>query len=192
MERARAGNILFFRQPTIEPGAYTLEVAVHDGLSGKVGVRRSTFVVPATEGFEASSLVLVRRAEPVKADERQPGNPLFVDDVVLYPSMGEPLAASSNMTLSCLLTLAGLGDTRPDVKMELLRGGAGVAQGALPLPAPDRAGRIRYLGELSLGASASDPGDYVLRLTIAAKGHSLVREALFTVAAPGAPGATQK
>jgi hypothetical protein len=60
-----------------------------------------------------------------------------------------------------------------------------VAQGALPLPAPDSSGRVRYLGELSLDASASAPGDYVLRLTIVAKGHSVVREAAFTVAASG-------
>lgn len=185
MERARAGNVLFFRQPTIEPGAYTLEVAVHDALTGRVGVHRLAFTVPAAEGFEASSLVLVRRAEPVKPDERQPDNPLFVDDVVLYPSMGEPLASSSNVTLTCLLTLAGLGETRPDVRMELLRGGTSVAQGTLPLPAPDTAGRIRYLGELSFGASASAPGDYVLRLTITAKGHSVVREAPFTVVEGG-------
>ena len=164
--------------------AYTLEVAFHDGLTGKVGVRRSTFTVPETEAFDASSLVLVQRAEPVKAEERQADNPLFVADVVLYPSMGEPVASSSNLALTCLLTLGRLGETRPDVRLELLRDGARVAQGALPFPAPDPSGRVRYLGELSLGASAAAPGEYVLRLTIVAKGQSVVREAAFTVAAP--------
>jgi hypothetical protein len=46
MEQAKRGQILFFRQPQLAPGAYTLEAAVHDALSGRTGVRRAGFVVP--------------------------------------------------------------------------------------------------------------------------------------------------
>jgi VWFA-related protein len=187
IDRVRAGDILFFRQPTLEPGTYTLEVAVHDALASKVGVRRTAFTVPdRSEGFDVSSLVLVRRAEPVKPEDRQPGNPLFVDDVVLYPNVGERLLASSKLALTCYLSLSGLTGATPEVKMELLRGGTALAQGPLPLPPPDASGRIRYVGELSIGAAAATPGDYVLKLTVTKDGRSVVREATFTVAASDA------
>ena len=181
-ERTRAGDILFFRQPNLEPGDYTLEVAVHDALASSAGVQRTRFTVPlpSAEGFHVSSLVLVRRAERARPEERQPENPLFIDDVVIYPNLGEPLPASSNLTLTCFLSLAGLAGTSPDVAMELLRGGARVAQGALSLPAPDASGRVRYLGQLSVGA-VKEPGNYTLRLTITKHGRSVVREAVFTL-----------
>ena len=184
-ERARAGDILFFRQPVLEPGDYTLEVAVHDALASSAGVQRTRFTmpVPSTEGFHVSSLVLVRRAERAGPGERQPENPLFIDDVVIYPNLGEPLPASSNLTLTCFLSLAGLAGASPEVAMELLRGGARVAQGALSLPAPDASGRVRYLGQLSVGA-VKVPGNYTLRLTITKDRRSVVREAEFKIAGP--------
>ena len=187
-DRARAGNILFFRQPTLEPGDYTLEVAVHDAVSAKVGVRRSTFTVPAraSGGFAVSSLVLVRRAEHVKPEERQPDNPLFFDDVVLYPNLGEPLTSSADLRLTCFLSLEELSGLTPDVTMELLRGSARLARGPLSLPPPDASGRIRYLGDLSIGAGAATPGEYTLRLTITKNGRSVVREAAFTIAGSSA------
>ncbi len=133
-----------------------------------------------------SSLVLVRRAEHVKPEERQPDNPLFLDDVVLYPNLGEPLTNSADLRLTCFLSLEGLSGLTPDVTMELLRGSARLARGPLSLPPPDASGRIRYLGDLSLGAGAATPGEYTLRLTIAKNGRSVVREAAFTVAGPPA------
>jgi hypothetical protein len=45
VDQARAGQVLFFRQPELEPGAYTLEVAVHDALAQRAGGHRSSFVV---------------------------------------------------------------------------------------------------------------------------------------------------
>ena len=150
-DRARAGNILFFRQPTLEPGDYTLEVAVHDAVSQKwvSGGRRSPCRLVRSEGFAVSSLVLVRRAEHVKPEERQPDNPLFFDDVVLYPNLGEPLTSSAELRLTCFLSLEELSGLTPDVTMELLRGSARLARGPLSLPPPDASGRIRYLGDLS-------------------------------------------
>ena len=183
-ERARAGDILFYRQPILEAGNYTLEVAVYDSLAAKAGVQRTTFTVPSpsAKGFLVSNLVLVRRAERAAAEERQPENPLFIDDVVVYPNLGEPLAASANLNLTCFLWLAGLAGASPEVAVELLSGGARVAQGSLSLPVPDASGRVRYLGQISVGA-VSEPGNYTLRLTLTKHGRSVVRETVFTIAA---------
>jgi hypothetical protein len=75
----------------------------------------------------------------------------------------------------------GLAGGSPEVAMELLRGGARVAHGSLSLPAPDASGRVRYLGQISVGA-IREPGQYTLRLTLTKHGRSVVREAAFTIA----------
>jgi VWFA-related protein len=64
IDAAKRGEVLFFRQPSLEPGTYSLEVAVHDALATRSSVHRSTFVVPETKSasLQVSSLVLVRRA----------------------------------------------------------------------------------------------------------------------------------
>ncbi len=47
LDAARRGQVLFFRQPTLDAGTYTLEVAVHDALASRAGVFRAPVVVPA-------------------------------------------------------------------------------------------------------------------------------------------------
>ena len=156
---------------------------MHDALSGTDGVERLPFAVPspATGGLSVSSLVLIRRAEPVGVGDRQPDNPFYLDDVVLYPNLGEPLPAARDLSLACFLEIAGA-PSAPDVEMVLLKGERQLAHGPLRLPPPDASGRIRYLGQIAVGTSLDGPGDYVLRLTIAQGVGRLMRDAAFRVA----------
>ena len=94
------------------------------------------------------------------------------------------LRPSPKLVLTCFLSLSGLAGGSPEVKMELLAGGVTLAHGPLELPTPDSLGRIRYVGELSIGAAGAAPGDYVLRLTVTKNGRGVVREAAFTIDAP--------
>ena len=92
LDTARQGEVLFFRQPALGPGSYTLEVAVYDSLATRAGVHRSTFIVPETvaESLQVSSMVLVRRGERVPAAEHQKNNPLYVGEVLIYPNLVSP------------------------------------------------------------------------------------------------------
>jgi VWFA-related protein len=198
VEQARRGEVLFYRNPTLEPGTYTLEVAVHDALASKSGVRRSTFTVPETksDGLHVSSLVLVRRAERVKPEERDKENPLYIGDVLIYPNLGESISKSREKSLTFLVVVrlkpdataaapvsaVVSGFSRTEVRpaiIEIVRDGRVVAQAPTKLPAPDAAGRIEHIAQLPL--AQLPPGRYTLRLIISEGDRREVRDAAFTI-----------
>jgi VWFA-related protein len=165
MDDARRGNILFFRQPMLGPGTYTLEAALHDVFASKMSVRRSTFVVPnEPDGLQVSSLVLVRQSERVPPQERAADNPLYVGDVLLYPRLGEPIRASQHLALTLFVAVSSAAGTAPTASLELVRGTEKVAQGPMTLSAPDASGKIRHVAQVPIDALA--PGGYTLRLIV--------------------------
>ena len=46
LERAKQGDVIFYREPELPPGVYTMETVVYDAPSGKSSVRLSTVEVP--------------------------------------------------------------------------------------------------------------------------------------------------
>src|SRR4029079_14995430 len=65
VEAAKKGEILFYREPDLEPGLYTIESVVFDAAARRGSARTTTLsvpaVVPSAPGM--SSLVLVSRIE---------------------------------------------------------------------------------------------------------------------------------
>ena len=95
MEHAKAGEILFYRQPTLPPGKYLVEAAVHDTLAMRGGVSHLTLTVPDDRNsLRRSDLILIRRSERVRSKDGLADNPLCVGDTLLYPNLGEPLRRS--------------------------------------------------------------------------------------------------
>ena len=45
-ERTQKGEVLFYRQPELPPGRYTVEGVVHDALGPRAGVARMPLEVP--------------------------------------------------------------------------------------------------------------------------------------------------
>ncbi|HEX6463889.1 MAG TPA: VWA domain-containing protein, partial [Vicinamibacterales bacterium] len=90
---ARDGDILFYRQPELQAGVYTLEVIVHDGLAQKASARLSTLSVPPVSSAHVpvSALVVVQRVERVVATDRRQDLPFYYGDMLLYPNPGDPL-----------------------------------------------------------------------------------------------------
>jgi VWFA-related protein len=178
-EQARRGEVLFYRQPALASGTYTLETAVHDALGGASGVRRTQFVVPAaTPGdLQVSSLVLARRAERVPPEERQKDNPLFVGEALIYPNLGEPVVKSQQKALTFLVALqAGKGDA-PAATMQVVQAGKAIVEGPIALPPPNADGRIDHV--LQIASESLPAGRYTFRLTIVQGDRREVREAQF-------------
>lgn len=178
-DAARQGQILFYRQPALEePGRYMLEAAAHDVLGGRSGVARVPVVVPpANWGLRVGSLVLIRSAEPLKPEERDPANPLHLEDVVIYPSLGEPFRRGPEARLGFLLPMVAADRAAPAIQLELLSGERTLLAAPLTAGAPDEEGRIRQIGQLPLGSLS--PGEYVLRLIVTSGAQREVREATF-------------
>lgn len=181
LEATKRGDVLFFRQPELPPGTYTLESVVHDALTQKAGVTSSSFTVPeVTPGtLVASSLLIVRRTEKVPASDRGADNPLYLGDLLLYPNLGEPLRKSADKTLPFFMTIDPAPGSAPTATLEIVQKGQPLAQLPMELSKPDTAGRISQQGQLPLASFPA--GAYVLRVTVSQGAQKEVREAPFTV-----------
>jgi hypothetical protein len=166
IERAKQGEVIFYREAELPAGVYTMETIVHDAPSGKASVRISTVEVPRENpgGLRMSSLVLVKRSEKVSEKDRPVGNPLLVKDVVLSPNLGDPVSKSAKELPFYFVAYPAKGGGSPEATLDLLREGAMIAQVPLTLAAPDASGRIQQVGRLPLDAIA--PGLYELRVVV--------------------------
>jgi VWFA-related protein len=178
---ARQGEILFYRDPLLQPGTYTVEVAVVDGRGPRASTRVSTLEVPraSINDLRMSSLVLVGRAERV-TEGKDPGNPLYAGDVLFYPSGGEPFSRSVDKQITAYYTIyPGAGFAPPEATLELQRNGAVLTSAPVTLGARDQQGRIQQVTRLPLAPLT--PGTYELRIVAKDTKTSLTRSAFFRV-----------
>ena len=138
LEAAKRGEILFYREPDLAPGIYTMESIVFDIVAQQGSARVATLTVPspAPAALEMSSLVLVSRIEDL-GEAFTPSSavvaPLYVGRTLIYPNLGEPITRSASSELPFYFTLYG---TLDGVKAsaELLRNGQRLAEAPIELP----------------------------------------------------------
>jgi VWFA-related protein len=179
---ARKGDILFYRQPDLKPGVYSLETIVHDVLNGRASARLSTLTVPplAAGRPPLSTLVLVQHAERVATEDRHSGMPFYYGDVLLYPNAGEPLRAGRDTELMFYFSLYGSAAAESSATLDLLHGGQTLASMPIELAQPAANGRLQHVGKLPIDKFPS--GTYELRLRLRSGGSEDVRNAFFTIA----------
>jgi VWFA-related protein len=169
-DKAQRGDVLFFRQPTLPPGRYTLDAVVHDALGKKAGVVSESFEVPAAGGLAVSTLLVVGRGERVA--DPQPDNPLYVGNVLVYPNLGEPIR-KTDAAITLFLTVLPVAGRTPSAELELLRGADALAKVPLKFDAAV-SGRIQQLWRVPIDTLG--PGDYTFRVIIADGSNREVRE----------------
>ena len=181
LEQAKRGEVLFFRQPALPPGSYALEVALHDALTGRSSVHRSSVVVPDSQAaaLQVGSLVLVRRAERVKPEERDKDNPLYTGDVLVYPNLGEPIEKSREKAATFFVVATAPPGSMPKAILEVLLEGRAIAKAPLAFPAIGSAGRVEHVFQLPLEQLAA--GGYTVRLTVAQGDAREVRESVMAI-----------
>ena len=182
LDAARAGDILFYRETQLPPGQYTLDAVAYDAGSNAASVKSFPFEVPAPgpSGATLSSLVVIDHVEQVPAADRDPKNPLYFGEMLVYPSLGDPLRKSLAKAMGFYFTARGPANARKGL-LEVLRDGQVTARFPLDLPAADASGLIQHAGTLPLQPLA--PGSYEIRLTLLAGKETLAsRTASFTVA----------
>lgn len=184
LDAARQGDVLYFQETDLGPGRYTLEAVAWDSVAQKSSVRTTTVDVPAfAEGeLRLSSLMLVQKVDKLTPAEQARDNPLYFGETLLYPNMGQPFHKSRSQALGFYFTAYGPtgADAPRQALIELLQGGAVAAKLPLPLPAPDASGRIKHAASLPMAALL--PGEYGLRVTVAAGSQTASRQATFVVA----------
>jgi VWFA-related protein len=175
---ARQGDILFYRQPTLEPGRYTLEYALYDELSGEAGTGAMPVEIPSRDAsaLAMSDLVLVARAEAVPDDQRDATNPLYLGSTLIYPNLGTPVARSKRGTLVFYYT-ARAGGRPLTGRVELRQDGRAVASKDLVVPPADATGRVQHATEVGLDGIVAGP--YELRVTLQDGAASVTRSTAF-------------
>jgi VWFA-related protein len=162
---ARQGDILFYRQPTVDAGRYTIDYALYDELSGQAGTGALPLQIEAREpsALAMSDVVLVDRAEAVPADQRDRRNPLYLGSTLIYPNLGTPVRRSQRGSL--VFFYAARAGTRPLTgRVDLIQDGRAIATRALAVPAADDAGFVQHANELPLDEIGAGP--YELRVTL--------------------------
>jgi len=174
------GEVLFFRQPTLPPGSYTLEYIVHDAVGQRAGAGTAPVVVTDKRASqpEVSSLMIVRRTERVPAGERDATNPLYYGDVLLYPNLGEPISKRATPALTFAFNVIP-GSAPVRASLTLSQSDRALAETDLPLASPDANDRIWHAGQLPLTSLA--PGEYTLVVTVTAGADRETRRAMFRV-----------
>ena len=173
--------MLFYREPELQPGLYTMETVVYDSPSGKSSVRFTTVEVPKVDpaGFRVSSLILTGRAEKVPEKDRRKENPLLVNDLVIYPNLGEPVSKKAKEIGFFFTVYPTRGADAPQAVLDLLSGGKPIAQLPLPLAAVDAQGRIQQTGRLPIDQLV--PGTYELQVAVRQGAAQLIRTVTFRI-----------
>ena len=168
VEKAKQGQVIFYRQPELPAGTYTMETVVYDALSRKASVRFRTVeqVEVSPDDLRLSSLMLVSRGEKVSADQRPADNPLLAGEMLLYPNLGAPLKTGADAELAFFFTAYPGGGTSTDLTgtIELLQDAKVVARAPMTMAKPDAEGRVQQVSRLPIGQLA--PGRYQLRVLV--------------------------
>jgi VWFA-related protein len=167
LDRAKLGEVLFYRDPVLIPGTFTTETVVYDMLSDRASVRFGTYELPAVgdKALRLSSLVVVRKSERVPAAERPDKNPLYVGEQLLYPSMGEPFSKATLKELPFyFVAYPAPGGGATQATVQLSSNGQRLAEAPLELAAPDPDGRIVQVSRIPVDSLG--PGTYELRVSV--------------------------
>jgi hypothetical protein len=128
--------------------------------------------------LRVSSVVIVKRAEKIPEQDRRAGNPLAIDDTVLFPNLGEPVSRAAK-EVPFFFTVYPAPGGAPELAIELLRNGQLVARLPMPAGQADASGRIQQLGRLPL--AQLEPGSYDLRAVARQGGRQVVRSTVLRV-----------
>ena len=180
---ARDGDILFYRQPDLAPGVYSLETVVQDVLAQRASARLSTLTVPVISPAHvpASTLVVVQRTERIASPQRQSNLPFYYGDTLLYPNPGDPFRIGHDAELMFYISFYKRTGETPEATLEILHSGQTLA--SVPVEMPSGAAdsdRVQHVGKLPI--DKFPVGTYELRLRLRSGTTEEVRNAFFTIA----------
>ena len=181
VDTAKNGEILFYRQPELDPGVYSLEAIVHDAIGNRASARLSTVTVPPASAAwtPVSTLVLVRQIEKVEAADRPSNAPFYYGNMLLYPNAGEALRKGRDTELLFYFVLHRPPAGDVSAALELLQSGRTIASVPIELSQTMQAGRVQHLGKLPIEQFPA--GTYELRLRLRTGGEEQLRTAFFTI-----------
>jgi len=169
------------RHFALPPGEYTVETAVVDRSSGKMGREQVQFQVPnAGFGPFLSDIALVRRIDP-SPEELDPFEPLRYQRGKIVPDLSSHVAASGDTSFFFLVHPDRSASEPAMLEMQVLRNGDLMGQVPLQLPR-DIGDAFPYIA--SLRTKSLPAGNYDVILSLTQGGKITERETRFSVSGP--------
>jgi hypothetical protein len=164
-EQLKLGHFLEKMDAVVVPGKYTLESAVMDMETGKIGVQHSEFEIgPPAKGVGISSLTAVRSYTP-NAKGLDSNEPFQYQGGSITPTLNASVPRTADSMLRLFFTIyqdSGVA-AKATVEVEFLQNGKSLQKVQLPLPEADAQGRIPYV--MTIPAAAIPAGEYQIRAT---------------------------
>ncbi|HTZ81829.1 MAG TPA: VWA domain-containing protein, partial [Candidatus Acidoferrales bacterium] len=158
------------RHFTEEPGDYTLETAVFDQNSGKLGAQRVPFQIPRSgDGPSLSDISMVRRIDPVP-EEADPSEPMRYGSGKVIPGLSDAVPkGTKELSFFFVVHPEPTSTEAPRLEMEVLKSGEPIAQ--VPLAVRKTSGPVSIPYLTSIQTATLPPGQYqvIERLTQDAK-----------------------
>ena len=164
-DQYKLGNFVEKNQISLPAGTYSLEVAVMDRESGKIGMKKSSFVVTSKiNGVAISTMTPVRSYTPNTKDLSK-DEPFQFQGGSITPTLDTRVIRGANNAVRLFFTVyadAAIGG-KPELTIEFIQGGKTLVKTPLELPKADAEGRIPYV--MTIPAQSIPPGVYQLRAT---------------------------
>lgn len=182
MEAVRSGSFTLTRTFRLPPGRYTLETSALDWGNRKAGVQRAVLMVAPPHGDLAlSSVSVVGRVDPTQPGVEESESPFRFQNMTVTPNLGEPVrrAPGAGVPIYFVVYAPGQSGRRPEMELQLVRGGRVIASSPVGLPAPDAQGRIPFVATIPV--ESFEPGRYEVKALVR-QGRTTAEEyAFFTV-----------
>jgi len=160
-DQLKGGNFTEKFSATIPAGKYSLETAVMDRESGKIGVQRSELIIAPKKGVAISSITPVKLYNPNAKPE--PSEPFQYQNGTISPTLISTLTvANADATLPLFFTVYqdSAIAAKPTMEIEFLQGGNSLGKLPLPLADADAQGRIQTV--FSVPAGKFPEGTFVI------------------------------
>lgn len=159
----KRGRIRFKRQFWVAPGRYTLWTIARDQTTERSSVKSLPLEVPEpSDAIRISELSVIRSVDQAGEASDAVEDPFRTGAMRVVPNLELPVSKAANTQISAYVTIypaAAAG--APALTFEFTRDGQVIGRSAAPLPAPDEAGRIKYVASFPTEIFA--PGEYGLR-----------------------------
>lgn len=183
LERAKKGDVLFYREAQLPPGKYQVQLIAFDATTGKVNSSTTPLEIATSDDTKPrlSSIAVLKRAERLTPEEQKRDRPLRFGELLVYPNLGERIDRETTKQLAYFFTAwPTKNSTKPlQVTLEILQNGRAVGKTSGELPAADERGQVKYAS--SFGIEKLEAGEFELKITVSDGPNSIARSTTFTI-----------
>ena len=184
LEKAKKGDVLFYREAQLPPGKYKVQLISYDAATGNVNVSTTPLEISGVDETKPrlSSVAVLKRAERLTPEEQKRDQPLRFGELLVYPNLGERIDRNAAKQLAYFFTAwPAKGVTKPmQVTLEILQNNRPVGKTSGELPPADERGQIKYASSFAIDKLPE--GEFELRITVSDGANSASRSTKFKIA----------